>query len=81
MKKCTIFEEQKGARYIWRNIYFGDRTQSLIIHKMLIFPGTLNLSRFRENWDIVVTNEFHWVELKKFNFLNFQLPYFQVTSK
>ena len=75
MKKCTIFEEQKGARYIWRNIYFGDRTQSLIINKMLIFPGTLNLSRFRENWDIVVTNEFHWVELKKFNFLNFQLPY------
>ena len=25
------------------------------------FTGTLNLSRFRENWDVVVTNEFHWV--------------------
>ena len=23
LKKCTRFEEQKGARYIWRNIYFG----------------------------------------------------------
>ena len=23
MKKCTIFEEQKGTRYIWGNIYFG----------------------------------------------------------
>lgn len=41
----------------------------------MTFTGALNLLRFRENWDIVVTNEFHWVELKKFNFLNFQLPY------
>ena len=23
MKKCTSFEEQKGARYIWGNVYFG----------------------------------------------------------
>ena len=22
MKKCTSFEEQKGTRYIWRNVYF-----------------------------------------------------------
>ena len=36
-------------------------TQSLILHKMLTFTGTLNLSRFRENWDVVVTNEFHRV--------------------
>ena len=36
-------------------------TQSLILHKMLTFTGTLNLSRFRENWDVVATNEFHRV--------------------
>ena len=23
MKKCTSFEEQKGTRYIWENVYFG----------------------------------------------------------
>ena len=23
LKKCTSFEEQKGARYIWGNVYFG----------------------------------------------------------
>ena len=23
LKKCTRFEEQKGARYIWGNVYFG----------------------------------------------------------
>ena len=23
MKKCTSFEEQKGTRYIWGNVYFG----------------------------------------------------------
>ena len=23
MKKCTTFEEQKGTRYIWENVYFG----------------------------------------------------------
>ena len=23
VKKCTSFEEQKGTRYIWGNIYFG----------------------------------------------------------
>ena len=33
-------------------------TQSLILHKMLTFTGTLSLSRFKENWDVVVTNEF-----------------------
>ena len=36
-------------------------TLSLILHKMLTFTGTLNLSRFRENWDVVATNEFHRV--------------------
>ena len=35
------------------------RTQSLIVHKMVTFTGTLSLSTFRENWDVVVTNEFH----------------------
>ena len=33
--------------------------QSLILHKMLTLTGTLNLSRFRENWDVAATNEFH----------------------
>ena len=51
-------------------------TQSLIIQKMLTFTGTLSLQRFRENWDVVVINEFDRVKLKKFNFLNFKLPYF-----
>ena len=51
-------------------------TQSLIIQKMLTFTGTLSLRRFRENWDVVVINEFDRVKLKKFNFLNFKLPYF-----
>ena len=23
LKKCTTFEEQKGTRYIWGNVYFG----------------------------------------------------------
>ena len=23
LKKCTSFEEQKGTRYIWENLYFG----------------------------------------------------------
>ena len=23
LKKCTSFEEQKGTRYIWENVYFG----------------------------------------------------------
>ena len=23
LKKCCSFEEQKGTRYIWRNVYFG----------------------------------------------------------
>ena len=23
MKKCTSYEEQKGRRYIWENVYFG----------------------------------------------------------
>ena len=50
------------------------------MHKLLTFRGILNLSRFRKNWDIV-TNEFHRVELKKLNFLNFKLPYCQVKSK
>ena len=40
---------------------FFDRTQSLILHEMLAFTGTLNLSSFRENWDVLVTNEFHRV--------------------
>ena len=35
------------------------RTQSLILQKELTFTGTLSLSRFRENWDVVVTDEFH----------------------
>ena len=39
-------------------IDFAIRTQSLILHKMLTFTGTLNLIRFRENWDVVETNEF-----------------------
>ena len=34
-------------------------TQPLILHKMHTFTGTLNLSRFGKNWDVVVTNEFH----------------------
>ena len=29
--------------------------------KMLKSTGTLNLSMFRENWDVVVTNEFNRV--------------------
>ena len=29
--------------------------------KMLKSTGTLNLSMFRKNWDVVVTNEFHRV--------------------
>ena len=36
-------------------------TQSLILHKMLIFTGTLNLNRFKENCDAVATNEFRRV--------------------
>ena len=56
-------------------------TQSLIIQKMLTFTGTLSLRRFRENWDVVVINEFDRVKLKKFNFLNFKLPYFWVKTK
>ena len=43
---------------------------------MLTFTGTLNLSRFRGYWDVVVANEFYRVELKKINFLNFKLSYF-----
>ena len=43
---------------------------------MLTFPVTLSLSRFREIWHVVETNEFHRVELKKSNFLNFKRPYF-----
>ena len=35
------------------------RMQSLILHKMLTFTGPLSLSRFGENWNVVVTNEFH----------------------
>ena len=23
LKKCTRFEEQKGAKYIWGNVYFS----------------------------------------------------------
>ena len=44
-------------------LYFQGKgpSQSLILHKMLTFKGTLNLSRFRENWDVVVTTEFHSV--------------------
>ena len=34
---------------------------TLIQHKMLTFTGTLSLRRFRENWDVVVTSEFHRV--------------------
>ena len=34
---------------------------TLILYKILTFKGTLNLSRFRENWDAVVTNKFHRV--------------------
>ena len=33
-------------------------TQSLILNKMLTLTGTLSLSKFMENWDVVVTNEF-----------------------
>ena len=35
------------------------RTQSLILHKELTFAGALSFSRFKENWDVVVTNEFY----------------------
>ena len=44
-------------------LYFQGKgpSQSLILHKMLTFKGTLNLSRFRENWDVVVITEFHSV--------------------
>ena len=34
-------------------------TQSLILHKTVTFTGTLNLRRFKKNWDGVATNEFH----------------------
>ena len=47
---------------------------------MLTFTGTLNLSRFRENWDVVVTNEFHRVECKKINFLNFNSHIFRLSQ-
>ena len=35
------------------------RAQSLILLKMLTFTGPLNMCRFMENWDVVLTNEFH----------------------
>ena len=62
--------------YLYICIHMDIYTQSLILHKMLTFTGTLSLSRFKENWDVVVTNEFCRVWLKKCNFLNFKLPYF-----
>ena len=43
---------------------------------MLTFTGTFNQSRLRKNWNAVVKYEFHKVELKKCNFLNFKIPYF-----
>ena len=43
-------------------------TQSLILHKLLTFTGTLSLSRFRKNWDIVVTNEFLGFNLRNLTF-------------
>ena len=33
--ECTSFEEQKGARYIWRNVYFGITVFSCLSSKNL----------------------------------------------
>ena len=35
------------------------REMSLLLHKILAFTGTLSLNKFRENWDVMVTIEFH----------------------
>ena len=55
-KKFEIFPAP-SARY---EIFVFEK-QSLILLKMLIFTGTLNLSRFRGNWHVMVSNEFHRV--------------------
>ena len=56
---------QNAIALLARHVYCNHtRTQSLILHKMLTFTGTLNISRFRENWDVVVTNEFIGFNLK-----------------
>ena len=52
MKKCTSFEEQKGTRYIWRNVYFG-----IIVFSCL--SSTKSCLRF-------LLNHFAW-EIKGFD--------------
>ena len=48
-------KQQEKDQQSCTSVFCSLWTQSL--HKMLTFTGTLNLSRFRKNWDVMVTNE------------------------
>ena len=54
MKEQKIAQNEKDQLQLSQAIW----TQSLILYKMLAFTGTINLSRFRGNWDVSVTNKF-----------------------
>ena len=69
MKSCWKFSDFQ------KFVLIKSWTQSLILHKMSKFTGTLNLSRFRKNWDVVVANECHKV-LKEVSLSKFQTPIF-----
>ena len=58
LKKCISFEEQKGTRYIWENVYFGiiifsclSSTKSCLISFKLFCLGHKRLfSEFLRKW-------------------------------
>ena len=56
MKKCTSFEEQKGIRYIWGNVYFDIivfyslSSTKLCLEFLLIFFAGEHLSDFMTKW-------------------------------
>ena len=61
LSKSKSLQDCALATAIWVNINSNSFGQSLILHKMLTFTGTVSLIRLGENRDVVLTNEFHRV--------------------
>ena len=51
LKKCTSFEEQKGTRYVWGNVYFGIIVFSCLSSTKLKFQKTeTRFCRWKSNY-------------------------------